>query len=68
MVERVLGRLHISTYCAQEAVREYCAWMSGEPFRFIVPQTDADGYLIGAPYDGWRPLPEPSRHPPSVIG
>ena len=44
-IERIRGKMHISTYCKQEAEREYDAWMQGENYDFRAPETDGDGYL-----------------------
>lgn len=45
-IERVLGRVHIETYNEREAEREYDALIRGEAYRYVTPETDADGYLV----------------------
>ena len=48
-IERITGRLHLSTYCQQEAEREYDACLRGEDYRFQTPETDAGGYVVLTP-------------------
>lgn len=47
-LERIWGRVHISTYCRREAEREYTAWLECSDYTFHVPETDGEGYLLTA--------------------
>lgn len=55
-MERIRGRLHISTYCRREAEREYAAWLECADYTFHVPETDGEGYLLTAAEVGTRNL------------
>ena len=45
-IERITGRLHLSTYCQREAERECDACLRGEDYEFRTPPVDADGYVV----------------------
>ena len=63
-MERVLGRLHLTTYCQREAKREMDAFLRGEEYAFLTPETDAGGYLVGW-LSGRPPVPV-RRDPPPI--
>ena len=63
-IERITGKLHLDTFCRQEAEREYEAFLRGEDYRFETPETDAQGYLLGR--TSGRP-PFPVRREPSPL-
>lgn len=55
-MERIRGRMHISTYCRRAAEREYAAWLECADYTFHVPETDGEGYLLTAAEIGTRNL------------
>ena len=65
-MEMITGKLHLGTYCRQEAEREYEASLRGEDYQFQTPETDAGGYLTSSL--SRRPVAPTPKEPPPIKG